>query len=66
MWTRYILSSGILIFAFTGDMLSSWFKRSYGVKDFSEWIPGHGGFLDRFDSLIMAGAFMALMSKFFF
>lgn len=66
MGIRYILTAGILLTAFLGDMLSSLFKRHYGVKDYSGWIPGHGGFLDRFDSLIAAGAFMALMNQILF
>lgn len=51
---------GICVFAFMGDLAASWIKRKYGVKDFSCALPGHGGFLDRFDSFITAGAFVYL------
>jgi phosphatidate cytidylyltransferase len=51
---------GIIIFAFAGDIAASFYKRKYKVKDFSNFIPGHGGFLDRFDSLIAGGAWVAL------
>lgn len=40
---------------FAGDMLASWYKRKTGVKDYSNWLPGQGGFLDRFDSFLATG-----------
>lgn len=55
-----LLAAGIIAFAFFGDLTASYYKRTYNAKDFSRLIPGHGGFLDRFDSLIAGGAFVAL------
>lgn len=43
------------IAALSGDLLASWFKRKMGIKDYSNLLPGQGGFLDRFDSFIAAG-----------
>ncbi|MDE6946820.1 MAG: phosphatidate cytidylyltransferase [Anaeroplasmataceae bacterium] len=37
-----------------GDLVCSKFKRTYGIKDFSQVFPGHGGILDRFDSTLFA------------
>ena len=59
--TAMVLGFGIATFAFLGDVSASFVKRKFGVKDFSALIPGHGGFLDRFDSLIFAGSFMYLI-----
>ena len=52
------MALGAIFFAFVGDIMASFYKRKFDVKDFSKIIPGHGGFLDRFDSLIAGGAWV--------
>ncbi|HEU5164680.1 MAG TPA: phosphatidate cytidylyltransferase [Chitinophagaceae bacterium] len=47
--------------SFAGDILASWYKRKVNVKDYSKWLPGQGGFLDRFDSFLMAGSIYYLL-----
>lgn len=56
-----LLMSAVAILAQLGDLGESLLKRNFGVKDSGQVIPGHGGLLDRFDSLFYSAPAMYLL-----
>ena len=51
-WFGALIAGVILLSAVLGDFAESLIKRDLGVKDMSSWIPGHGGVMDRLDSML--------------
>jgi phosphatidate cytidylyltransferase len=49
----------------TGDLIMSLIKRHYGIKDYGNIFPGHGGFLDRFDSVMAVSIILAFICTYF-
>ena len=63
---QWLVASGLIVVTgIYGDLIESVFKRSIEIKDSGTALPGHGGFLDRFDSLLLAAPFIVVFIKIF-
>lgn len=55
-WFGLVFGATFVVTATLGDLTESLIKRDLGIKDISTWLPGHGGFLDRLDSILPSAA----------
>ncbi|MGF1739744.1 phosphatidate cytidylyltransferase [Vibrio profundum] len=60
LWLSLVLVS----LGIAGDLYVSWFKRRSGVKDMGRLIPGHGGMMDRVDSLLFSAPMLAVIAAY--
>jgi phosphatidate cytidylyltransferase len=56
----FVLTAIVLVFGTLGDLVESLFKRSLSIKDSGTILPGHGGILDRFDTILISAPFVFL------
>ncbi len=64
LWRALVCGALVHAVAQVSDPFESLFKRAVGVKDSSNMLPGHGGFLDRIDSLILAAPFFYYLIRY--
>lgn len=57
----YVLAPLFALAAQGGDLFESWMKRRAGLKDSGDWLPGHGGLLDRLDGLVPVAILTAIV-----
>jgi len=51
----------VAVISICGDLIASLIKRKYGIKDYGKLFPGHGGVMDRFDSIIAIAPFLNII-----
>lgn len=64
-WQWSVIGLIVAIIGTLGDLIESMLKRGLSIKDASNALPGHGGFLDRFDNLLFISPFIAIFLKIF-
>jgi phosphatidate cytidylyltransferase len=65
-WQAALMALAIALMGFVGGLVMSAVKRDRGVKDYGSFIEGHGGVLDRVDSLLFAAPIFFHLTRFFF
>lgn len=64
-WLCFIIAYGLVVSGIAGDLLESAFKRQHGIKDIGTLLAGHGGILDRIDSLLIGVPLFTLVYWFY-
>ena len=64
VWIMAGISAVGALISMVGDLTASAIKRNYEIKDYGKLIPGHGGILDRFDSVIFTAPIIFYLSLF--
>jgi phosphatidate cytidylyltransferase len=64
-WQWMVIASIIIVGGIYGDLVESLLKRSIEIKDSGDALPGHGGFLDRFDGLLISAPFIVAFLEIF-
>jgi phosphatidate cytidylyltransferase len=65
-WWGVLIAAALTLTAVFGDLAESLIKRDLGVKDMSSWLPGHGGIMDRLDSILPSALATYLIASIFF
>ena len=65
-WWGVVIAAALTLTAVFGDLAESLIKRDLGVKDMSSWLPGHGGIMDRLDSILPSALATYLIASIFF
>ncbi|HPU63484.1 MAG TPA: phosphatidate cytidylyltransferase, partial [Mobilitalea sp.] len=60
-----IIGAASSVISQTGDLAASAIKRNFDIKDYGKLIPGHGGILDRFDSIIFTAPIVYYLAVLF-
>lgn len=65
LWKLVVIGILVIVAGTYGDLVESLFKRSIAIKDSGTILPGHGGFLDRFDALLLSVPFICAFLQLF-
>ena len=63
-WMLAVIGLAVALVSQIGDLAASWIKREHGIKDYGKIFPGHGGVMDRFDSVLISAPILLFFSAF--